>query len=370
MEGAVARRQPQATEWNSEWEPYLEKHLEANAAEIAYVKEQAALGTGGFEVDWTQGINAFLPHLSKIREAARTLSLEAVLRAKRGDVAGAYEDVRLMFRLRRLCADEPTLIARLVSIALDSIAISALHGTLEEARLDRASAQALAAELEDYERRNSMTSVFIGETAMGLETLEKAKRDPSIFFTLAAMGGPNSPPPAPNRIAMKALRLVWNASADEREYLRVMRRFRELSRREFPERKVDPFAALPQGLLDKLRAPFTHMMTPALGRVLDQEVQINAKIAMARAAIGLELYRAEKGAYPETLDALVPGYLPAVPTDPFDLKPVRYVPSGDSFTIYTVGLDGQDQGGARNVDMLWVRKPQVITPMAEEPEAK
>ena len=49
---------------------------------------------------------------------------------------------------------------------------------------------------------------------------------------------------------------------------------------------------------------------------------------------------------PATLDEFVPRYLDAVPTDPFDGQPMRYTfRPHDRYTLYTVGIDGNDNGG-------------------------
>ena len=41
-------------------------------------------------------------------------------------------------------------------------------------------------------------------------------------------------------------------------------------------------------------------------------------------ALALKIYRCEKGEYPETLDALVPGILDRLPCDPLTGKPFDY----------------------------------------------
>jgi hypothetical protein len=69
------------------------------------------------------------------------------------------------------------------------------------------------------------------------------------------------------------------------------------------------------------------------------------------AMLALELYRHDEGGYPNTLQNLVPKYLPSVPTDPFsgdstntDLK---YRPVNDSkdYLLYSVGPDRKDNQG-------------------------
>jgi hypothetical protein len=56
-------------------------------------------------------------------------------------------------------------------------------------------------------------------------------------------------------------------------------------------------------------------------------------------------HRLERGRNPESLEALVPDYLRTVPADPFGKGPLRYVRDGDGPKVYSVGTDGEDDGG-------------------------
>jgi hypothetical protein len=62
-------------------------------------------------------------------------------------------------------------------------------------------------------------------------------------------------------------------------------------------------------------------------------------------AIACELHKRSTGTYPATLDALVPSYLPTMPIDPVDGKPLRYVLRDGKPVVYSVGADGDDDGG-------------------------
>jgi hypothetical protein len=63
-------------------------------------------------------------------------------------------------------------------------------------------------------------------------------------------------------------------------------------------------------------------------------------------AVAVERYRrAHNEALPADLTTLVPDYLDAVPSDPFGDGPIRYVRSSTSYTTYSVGSDGIDDGG-------------------------
>lgn len=64
------------------------------------------------------------------------------------------------------------------------------------------------------------------------------------------------------------------------------------------------------------------------------------------AAIAIELYRRDKGQYPETLeDLLSETYLDRLPEDAFSGKPLFYRKQAEGFILYSVGIDGQDDGG-------------------------
>lgn len=64
-------------------------------------------------------------------------------------------------------------------------------------------------------------------------------------------------------------------------------------------------------------------------------------------AAALKLYKAENGKYPENIEALVPKYLKALPYDDFSIdKKFTYLGRGNGNVIlYSVGIDGKDNGG-------------------------
>jgi hypothetical protein len=69
-----------------------------------------------------------------------------------------------------------------------------------------------------------------------------------------------------------------------------------------------------------------------------------------RTEVALYRYRADHGRFPETLAALIPAYLAAIPDDPFGgarRKSPRYKCglSRKSFLLYSLGADLKDDGG-------------------------
>ncbi len=63
-----------------------------------------------------------------------------------------------------------------------------------------------------------------------------------------------------------------------------------------------------------------------------------------RVLLALKCHNLENGSLPEKLEALVPGYLEAVPVDPYDGRPLRY--SREKRIIYSIGEDLVDDGGS------------------------
>lgn len=98
-----------------------------------------------------------------------------------------------------------------------------------------------------------------------------------------------------------------------------------------------------------------------------------SKIALAHTALALERYHVAKGAYPESLAALVPEFISKLPLDHFDGQPLRYRRTADGkYLLYSIGADKKDDGGAigegkkgeplgfgEGPDWVWKGIPQV-----------
>ena len=73
-------------------------------------------------------------------------------------------------------------------------------------------------------------------------------------------------------------------------------------------------------------------------------VEVSRRIVVT--AIALKRCQLKHGNYPAELSGLTPEFLPSVPLDPVDGKPLRYRLNADgTFLLYSVGEDGVDDGG-------------------------
>lgn len=81
------------------------------------------------------------------------------------------------------------------------------------------------------------------------------------------------------------------------------------------------------------------------------------KRSLTLTGIALERYRLKHGATPESLQAVVPEFLPAVPADPQDGKPIRYQrkPGGgaDLWSLWPSGQEDGKPNPSKDINTLW-----------------
>jgi hypothetical protein len=90
---------------------------------------------------------------------------------------------------------------------------------------------------------------------------------------------------------------------------------------------------------------FTRLLYPAIKKVVEAQWRTTAEMRCIGAAIACERFRMSTGRWPESLNELVPMFIPAVPRDPFDAEPLRLKRTEDGIVVYSIGLNRQDDGG-------------------------
>ncbi|MBC8116229.1 MAG: hypothetical protein H7062_17720 [Candidatus Saccharimonas sp.] len=91
------------------------------------------------------------------------------------------------------------------------------------------------------------------------------------------------------------------------------------------------------------------MLLPATMQLDDAYMRFRGRQAALEVMLAAQAYRRDKGEFPESLDALVPQYLEAVPLDPCDRNGGRIRYRRDSTTnavVWSSAQDGNDDGGA------------------------
>ena len=282
-------------------------------------------------------------NIQNVRESARLLVTRAMLRLGDDDVAGAWSDLLACHRLSRLVGQRPqTIIQFLVAVAVDAVATAGdaaliAHGlSAELARQCLADHAALpplqnaADVLHGGERLVSLDSMQFTSVGAGFDLNVTLRRVNCLFDdSIAAMKLKDV---QKRREALVKLSADLNQRArTNRQPLRLVAGF-----------VINPRKAISNSVSDTLIA----LMEPSFTQALKSDDRVRIKSDLVRVGFAIAAYRAEQGGYPSELEALVPKYFAALPTDRMSDQPLRYVVRENGFLIYSVGANGRDDDGA------------------------
>jgi len=363
-------------------------HAEALGAMRAPLAELRSVLTNRslfIRLDYEQGFEMLLPHLGKMKSAMLALNAGTVCALHEGRLDEAYENLVAATDLLDLVGNEPLLISQLVRIADAAI----IQGGLWEAlQADVCTDDQLAVLQERWAVQDFVAGLgrsLEGERA--LAALAYDLRRYSVRQLLEMMGdlqslgfgggggstGPRSevvemfgPVLDLGRNVRRAVHLAcWRFAwvrHDQLYHHRALQTMIEAARRAAEDRQWQassggrsehgydrPFGSsslVQLGAYDRLRYWLSPMILPSMNSALDKAARMDVGKEQIVAAIALKRHRLRHGRLPPTLEALVPEFLDAVPRDWFAAAPLRYRPeeAGD-FLLYSVGVDGVDDGG-------------------------
>ena len=348
--------------------PAVTQLLARHATTLRLLREAASMPGCRFEHDYAHpSISMLLPELNGERTAANLLRLDARHAAATRDPRRAVEDVNALFRLSRAAGSAPVAITGLVQMGIDRLGVHALAdvlpslGARELAELrigDPASIGRLARRSLQGEEAFGL-SVF-SDLASGGLTIQQIAGPPQ----RTAESDPSDLPPFP------LLMRVFVMPSDMRAYQQYMESCQARAEQPFANTtdrdREATSAAAHHGLL-------TSIIVPALDRFLFQAAQAQAAHAAAYVGIAADRYRLDHGAFPSSLDALVPQYLDDLPLDPFDNAPLKFRLRGGDFLVYSIGPDRKDDGAApfdqkaKTGDLVFAVRSTPTTAPASEP---
>jgi hypothetical protein len=316
-------------------------------------------------------IVAQVPVAQQSREAARDLTARAMFRIASGKVEDAWQDLLACHRLGRLVSQGPTLVELVVGIAIEGIAIDGDAVLTHVGKLTAEQAQRFAAEFRRLPPMGKVVDrINWGERCTYLDCVTAvARKGPA---EIARLDGGNRRKETWDWLTKRLANLFvdWNEAMrmGNQLYDRLVAvlskptgRERRTARAEF-ERDLKKFAAgakdfrvllgnissagsLRGGLGRQLGHIFVALLMPAVSTCIVVEDRNAITESMVPVVFALGAYRTDHKGYPAELAALVPKYLPAIPEDPFSGGPVRYKRDGAGYVVYSVGLNGKDDGG-------------------------
>jgi hypothetical protein len=314
-------------------------------------------------------IGALLPAVQKCRELATALTARAMLHAAEQDFEAAWQDLLACHRLARLMARGGTLIEGLVGLALEAVTTNADLAFLDRARLTPKQLRDCLRDLQKLPPMPAMADgIDLTERLVFLDALQSIRRGgPQVMEALAGGALPKDSDPKELEALEKidwapafrtanewydrlvaALR-VKDRPRRQKELSRIEENLKALTKETTEGRdRAKLFAWLLTADKDTgklIGNVAVCLMMPAVAKVQTaherlEQVQRNLHLAFALAA-----YRSEHRRYPAKLDELTPKYLAAIPDDLFSGKAMIYRPSEDGYLLYSIGVNGKDDGG-------------------------
>ncbi len=347
---------------------------EAEAHGRAYVPEPA-----GEENPMVIGI--LLPDLAYMRRFAQDLSVDTFFAAEAAQGERVVRNFEAMLGLGHHAAESQTLIGQLVQFAIESLAERQLAQILtnypdlltpdELDRLQHAFVTigrpwpAPPEGITRYDLNLIMERTFFYDTVQrsfsddgngdGHMTLEGAR--------VLSMTGSLSDSPGEGAANLATVLLSASRKQTLEKYDDFMDRFEQAVAKRPWQRQPGELALdaeieeLHASRMGSMRYPLITLLMPALSKAALTKDLADARRDAAIATIALARYRADHHRYPNTLAELLPDYLPALPLDPVDGQPLRYLLTPTGPVLYSLGFDEDDDQGRAT------EKPEYAQPL-------
>jgi hypothetical protein len=332
---------------NEEQATALRREMSRAAAALAEARKLVDLTEGRYPIAYSPDfISTLIPHTQDARLIANLLAYDAVLRAQAGDADGALSSCRGVLNAGRSVGDEPFLISQLVRIACRAIAVDRAQRVLAQGESSEEALRQLQQLLEKEELEPLLLIAARGERA-GQDRLMEAIQAGKIKLSardLAILAGLSGDPGSGATLCESLLLRIPGSTKFQRSaMLRCMNRIVALAKLPPHERHAE----FQQMEMTRGAQPvLVRLLVPALGKVSDSCQRCDAQLRCALVAVAAERYRRAQGRWPDKLGALKEaGYLQAVPADPYDGQPLRWRRLGDGQVVYSIGPDGEDNGG-------------------------
>jgi hypothetical protein len=368
--------------WTAKDYPHLAGWLKANEKPLALVVEASRrpnyyypLAPAKDEKDRSL-IGTMFRDTQQFRESGNALAARAMLRTGEGRVDEAWQDLLACHRLARHSARGPAVVDSLVALALESIATRADLAYLDRAGLSAKEARACLKDLQELPPMPPLAdTIDVGERFMFLDNVQLVRRGRISIKTLAAF--PSFQPEKADPNADKALAAIdWEPALRNGNRLfdrmAAALRLKDRAKREqevegienelapLKERAAENWDDLLK-TVEKGNHPgkevskqfgdhLISILVPNLGPTRNAFDRIEQGRRNVQLAFALAAYRSHQGRYPRKLEELAPTYLPAIPDDLFSGKALIYRPDEKGYLLYSVGVNGKDDGGRLMTD--------------------
>jgi len=329
--------------------------------EIRHSVLQLPLGVSLFE--WIMVSPAAFGHLGSMQQLGKVLTVRAVLDARAGEIERSLEMFEQAFALARLTSCEPFLISGLVGIALENSTATHAMGIIANHRysseeLDRLAR--IAADNRcvgyDYSLRCERMNMY----DMIQNTFSDNGKGSGFFLLSEGVQVLGDFPVETKLAGSRVFNIIGKFMLSRQATTEIVDKSynRMIAIAKDPTSDWLTFIRSEGDLMMEIQNyPLLAVMMPAVGSSVQNSISMHTTRSALDIVIALEHHYIEMGAYPESLDALVPNILPALPIDHLAADGLFvYAQSEDgdsSYSLYSVGHNGNDDGGTDN-DLVFI----------------
>jgi glycerophosphoryl diester phosphodiesterase len=290
-----------------------------------------------------------LPDVQDTRPVVRMLDVAAEQSGRDGRGGAALRYIEPMLNAGRSLSREPFLICSLVRMGCVGLAVKRVERTLGLAT-PRSQLPALQATLLQESKSDFFWHTLRGDRAVMDRTFSNL-RDGTVTLRDIAQSGDG--PSLSDTAAFEARLSHWfyepNLANDHATFLEILaetyhvRHLPEHEQREALRKIEGQFRDLPSD------ARLTRLLTPSFQKIHEASQRTRAHLRCAAVGIAVERFRLASGRWPHSLDEIPNEILAGIPRDPFDGQPLKYAQRDDGVTVYSIGVDGRDDGGTIKV---------------------
>lgn len=308
-----------------------------------------------------------------INQGSRFLTMEFELLAREPDFEPAFRNLKARMAMAETLAHEPDAVSMMSRMANFGVMLNDLKRLAANHACTDDELARLQAMLRTFDPHPQLPLAVMGERARIYLIYHTKGRLPTDDEDVLAM---EDEPPSGGIVTSRDLRGVLRPR-DAALGLRALNDLYDAAQQPLPqaihaiadvEEQVQTFM-IDHSLQAWLWYPASRTTVPQLVSMLESTMFADARAVATRnmtiISLGLRRYRLKHKKLPATLDELVPDFLDAVPIDPYDGQPVRYLSQADSALLYCLGSDLINNGGETDEHLLKPDLAEKVTWPAE-----
>ena len=335
---ADARFRPDATVFDPK-DTELRAFLKQQAAALDLLQKAGDKPGCYFDRDYSRlSFDTSLAEWVRLVPAAQLLSLDARCKAADGDLHGALVDCQVILTMAEHASSDPWLIVLLISSAIDSTGMRTLESVLASGPRS-ADNLGVVDPGRNFSYQRAFQRALRMEEACGQAMFYDVATGKNSFFDLEALSSRKERSWWPPTMESAPLYRLFLVEDDQEAYCRLMKQSQQLASQPYFQSKADWDGLKTTGFL-------TRSLYAQLGKCSEAMARADAQRSLMRLALATCRFQAVHGRLPTDTKELVPEFIPAVPQDQFDGKPLRMKKTDGGVVLYSIGPDMTDDGGA------------------------